>query len=259
MKSSLKRLMAYLLVIFLVLGAFPLLSSSTGAESRSTRDAEVIIDNIGISNANLSNEGEGIDGKYELGNYNITIDFNATGMVEINMSVVTGIIGTGEVENKTFRNISSVDEGVNTTLTPYKFDFTAGGVYWVNVSAWNGTNNQSMNETYTFEDVYNLTVGIEGVSFIGDVSGGFYANDSLEIVATITNNGNKEITANITVNITVLNATNVIDNSSVVTIEGLGAGDEADASYMWTPSEEGAYAVNVTWNCTEVNGDAPED
>ena len=248
MKNSMKRLMAYLLVIFLVLGAFPLLSSSTGAESRATRDTPVLINSIGIKDANESSEG-----KLEPGTYNVTFEFNTTALVGLNVTINSSA-GANEAQTLMGPYIG----GNHTIISANNWTFNAAS-HWVNVTIWNGTESDYMNKTYTFEDVYNLTIEYEGISFNGNVSGGFYANDTLEIVATITNNGNKEITADITVNITVVNATNVTDNTSGVKLPGLAAGDEAEAIYMWTPPMEGDYAVNVTWNCTEVNGDAVED
>jgi len=248
MKSSMKRLMAYLLVIFLVLGAFPLLSSSTGAESRNTRDTPVLINSIGIKDANESSEG-----KLEPGTYNVTFEFNTTALVGLNVTIKSS---AGAIENHT--KLGSYIAGNHTIISSNNWTFNAAS-HWVNVTIWNGTESDSMNKTYTFEDVYNLAVEYEGISFSGAESGGFYANDSLDIIATITNNGNKEITADITVNFTVVNATNVTLNTSGVKLSGLAAGDEADASYLWTPPVEGDYAVNVTWNCTDVNGDTVED
>ena len=252
MNNSRRKLTAILLVVFLILGALPLLMSGTGAQAGDSRDAAVTVKDIRVKDVNQSSEG-----KLEPGTYNVTFDFNAAGQVELNVTI--GVCPTNDVEgwdNETHELWKVFNAGNHTVVSADNWTFTAQE-YWVNVTIGNGTNTDFMNKTVVFEDVYNVTA--DEVILQGDFAQGKYPNASLNIVANVNNTGNKELTANITVNITVVNSTGVALDWQVSVVEGLLVGGVSPVIFAWVPPEEGSYAVNVTWNCTQVDGNATKD
>ena len=261
MRNYMKRWMAYLFVAFLVFGAFPLLSGSTGAEA-GDRAGEISIDDIGIVGPAMSQ-----DDSFEIGVWNVTIQFDAAQEMELNVTVNVTIAGNDTFDEQHTANIPYVAQGDNQTIiTSWSFNFTnltaTKFAYWVNVTLDDNDSAfiDTMNKKFKFEDITDLIIEPEGIAFEGVESGGFYSNETLDINATITNNGNKVITDNITVDFTVLNATNVTVNTGQVIIKGgLAVGGDAHAAYTWTPPLQGLYYVNLTWNCSEVDANAVKD
>jgi len=230
--------------------------STSVSSGRSTREAILEIEETEVFEANCSEEDI-----YEPGSYNITVQFNTTEEIQMNMTV--GVCPTNDPngwEKHTYEWLGPFGAGENTTITSHKYNFISEGDYWLNVTIWNGTSNDTDNVTYTFEDIYNLTIYPDDVEVLGETPfneslGDAYANDTMDIEVWLTNNGNKWLRNKTTVILNISSSEMDIYYQEYDNItDSLDADETTGAFFQWTPEEEGEYTVNVSYANNDVDG-----
>ena len=251
MKSNMKRLMAYLLVIFLAFGAFPLLSSSAGAEAKG-RAAEIVIYEVSIVNATGISVNETPDNTIKTGLWNVSVKYNVTkdmdAWAEFAFSRADDLVDV--IWNYTLGNVTEGAGGMMVQNGSFNF---AAGTYYVNVTIGNKTNgtmSTMSSNMFTFGDVKKVEV----TDFLldGVVVSNHYAKELHTVSVVINNTGNldlTDLTENTTVIVNITNRTNADFFEEYVNLTApfyAGAGDMLQLP--WTPMYEAFYTVNVTYN-----------
>ena len=225
-------------------------------QGRSTREATLNLEETEILEANCSEEDI-----YEPGSYNITVQFNTTEEIQMNMTV--GVCPANDPngwDNHTYEWLGPFGAGENTTVTAHQYNFVNEGDYWLNVTLWNGTSNDTDNVTYSFEDIYNITIYPDDVEFQGvtpynESLGSAYANDTMDIEIWLSNNGNKWLRNRTTVLLNISSSEMDIYYREYDNItDPLDADESVDVYFQWTPEEVGEYTVNVSYSNNEVDG-----
>ena len=243
-----KKWMAYLFVAFLLLGVFPLLSTSTGAQDGDARAGEIVINFVEISGEwGMNNDLEFV---HEPGQWNVTVDFNLT--VEITQLNITVNVTEENVGSEVyFVELGTVGIGNNVTET-WLMNFTNETSYNVNVTIGNATLSEWESADLMVEDFPPLLTDF-GIAADSAVTGEF-ANETHNIMVALINFGDENLTDDVTINVTVTNATDVIVQQGEMKIGPIDSMDVGFALFEWTPAEEATYYINMSYNCTDFGG-----
>jgi len=248
MRTTMKKWMAYLFVAFLLLGVFPLLSTSTGAQEGDARAGEIVINFVDISGEWGFNDD--LELVHEPGQWNVTVDFNLT--VEITQLNITVNVTEENVGSEVyFVELGTVGIGNNVTET-WLMNFTNETSYNVNVTIGNATLSVWESADLMVEDFPPLLTDF-GIAADSAVTGEF-ANETHNIMVALINFGDENLTDDVTINVTVTNATHVIVQQGEMKIEPIDSMDMGFALFEWTPAEEATYYINMSYNCTDFGG-----
>ncbi len=252
-----KKWMAYLFVAFLLLGVFPLLSTSTGAQAGDARADEIGINGISIVNATNVSIDETPDGVIATGNWNILVDFNLT--ENLNLWVLYNISRADSwAYTRTNHTLGNVALGDDITCNNGTFNFAAGE-YWVNVTIGNESapiGNTTYGELFEFGDVSELEVTDVGIMGFTDFVNGYYANESHEIAIDATNMGNQNLTQTTWITLNITNTTNNDTFLELFSIDWIEVGITATEFTDWVPGYSALYTINVTYSNEGLNGNA---
>ena len=251
MRNYMKKWMTYLFVTFLVFGAFPLLSTSTGAEA-GDRAAEVVIHEVSIVNATYIAANETSDHTIKTGTWNVSVDFNITGEMDAwaEFGISRADSWTNNTVNYTLGIISETPGGMKINNASFAF---VAGVYWINVTIGNindGPMNTTSSNQFTFGDVKKVEV--TAVTLDGVVVNDHYAKAVHDISVVLNNTGNIDLddwAENTTMLINVSNCTNWDFYQEYINVTApFYAGDGIVIQLPWTPQFEAFYIVNVSYN-----------
>ncbi len=253
MKTQMKKMTALLLAAFMLLSVIPLLSTSGAEDAADAREGEVEFVSAMIDGNWTYNDD--MDTIFSPGNWLVEVEFNLT-MALTGVEIYINVTDNTTADEAYYHEaLGDLGMGMNGTDSDM-FDFT-NETHWytINVTILSDTTWDFKEYYYYIEEIYDVFMFTHTILEEPALTGE-YALDVINFMPVLFNTGNMGLTAITTVNMTVVNATRDVVHETGGVVAPMDYEMMGFTQLTWTPTVEGYYEVNFTYNCSEVDGNA---